>query len=190
MQFDDETPTPKSDSQTGREVVPLRREVPMVERQRNALLAGVLSLAGVALGFGLGQFASANSNCPHSVIVHTSPHAGQVQTSGCAPASDMVTWLGVVVESHRDTAGAHITSVFPGSPAEAAGLRPGHRILSVNNAPILGARELIRAVRSHNGGQRVSIRLDEGGGQDTVRPVVLGQLSPSELQNMMPRRRR
>tara|TARA_R110002096_G_scaffold77896_8_gene183369 strand:- start:56 stop:622 length:567 start_codon:yes stop_codon:yes gene_type:complete len=188
MQFDDETPNRNSDSQAGREIVPLRREVPVVERQRNALFAGVLGLAGVALGFGMGQFASVNSQ-PHTVIVHTSPQAAYSPASNCAPASDKVTWLGVVVESRPGSFGAEIASVFPGSPAAAAGLEAGQRIVSLGDSPVRGARELIHEVRSHRAGERLTIRVDAVGGQREARTVVLGQLSAAELQYMMPRRR-
>ncbi len=186
MHFDDETPSQKSDSQSGREIVPLRREVPMMERQRNALLAGVLSLAGVALGFGLGQFASANSNSAPTVIVHTSPYGGA--TSHCAPDNEMVTWLGVAVESSEGSEGALITAVFPGSPAAAAGLEAGMQIVSLGDAPVPGARELIREVRSHHAGERLTIRVNGVSGRE-ARTVVLGQLSPTELAYMMPPRR-
>ena len=161
----------------------------MMERQRNTLLAGVLSLAGVALGFGLGQFASANSNCPQTVIVHTSPQAAQAQTSHCSPASDMITWLGVAVESQPGSEGADIKSVFPGSPADAAGLEAGQRIVSLGDARIRGARELIGEVRRHRAGEPVTIRVNSVGGQREARRVVLGQLSATELRYMMHRSR-
>ena len=189
MQFDDETPGQKSETQSGQEVVRLKREVPLMERQRNALFAGVVSLAGVALGFGLGQFASANSNCPQTVIVHTSPQAAPASTASCAPASDMITWLGVVVETQPGVSGAFIKNVFAGSPAEAAGLEAGQLIVSLGNAPVRGARELIHEVRSHHAGERLTIRVNSFSGQREARTVVLGELSTAELHHMRPRLR-
>ena len=51
----------------------------------------------------------------------------------------------------------------PGSPAEAAGLRPGDVIVAVDGAPLRGGtRQLVEAF-SHGVGRQVQLRVARGG---------------------------
>src|SRR5919201_3444521 len=57
-------------------------------------------------------------------------------------------WLGVRITESDDSAaaGASIVTVFNGSPAAGAGLRPGDRVLAVNGRPVENFQQLLRRV--------------------------------------------
>ena len=74
-------------------------------------------------------------------------------------------------------AGAYVTSVGLGTPAEAAGLRPGDVILAVGNDKVTSSDELGTAVRKHKPGEQVEVRWRRGGAERSA-TVTLGQ-SPS-----------
>ncbi len=72
--------------------------------------------------------------------------------------------LGVSVRTDP-SAGAVISAVTPGSPADLAGLRIGDTIASVAGAPTPTAPDVIRAVRSHPAGIRITVRVVRAGRQ-------------------------
>ncbi len=183
-EIDTPTPTPS-----------LRREVPIIERQRMTVLAGLLSLAGVALGFGLGQYASvgtASSHCEHRVVVQPAATAHPTVTSTHRYAQNArLTWLGVEVEGRRNVSGALIVVVVPNSPAERAGLKAGQRIITLGDAQISSAYDVVRQVRDHEPGNAISIVTTPGNGFDDSPPqihnVVLGVISPHEMLKLQTR---
>lgn len=188
MHSDDETPTQNDTLSQVHDRAVLRREVPVPERQRISVVAGALSLAGVVLGFGLAHISSANTNCAHSVVVHPQPHVAErtiIQPSFSAPVEAKLTWLGVRVESGPGMpAGAHVTDVFPGSPAAAAGLTSGHRIVGFERAPVHSAGGLIENVRMHEPGEEIVVHaVDESGTEESF-SVVLDSISPREFRRL------
>ncbi len=191
MHSNDETPTVNDHSNNKGERALLRREVPVTDRQRISLVAGALSLAGVALGFGLGQLASANSNCAHSVVVQSqAPRVERhiVQPSFSAPLEARVTWLGVTVKSGPGMPpGALVTAVVPGSPAANAGLESGVRIVGFADAPVHSAQGLTHQVRRHQSGERVIVTVRDGEDVPSTTSVVLDSISPSEFRQLDPR---
>jgi membrane-associated protease RseP (regulator of RpoE activity) len=66
-------------------------------------------------------------------------------------------YLGVAVESTDDGAGARITAVEDGSPADEAGLKEGDVVTAVDGDEITGATDLARAIVSRDGGDKVTI---------------------------------
>ena len=70
--------------------------------------------------------------------------------------------------------GAYVTSVGPGTPAEAAGLRPGDVITGVDGEEITSSDELGSAIRRHRPGDRVEIRWQRAGAERSA-AVNLGQ---------------
>jgi len=70
-------------------------------------------------------------------------------------------------------AGATITDVVPGSPAETAGIEVGDVVISVDGVPILGFDDLVAQVRSHQPGQTVEVTIIRDGNETTV-PITLG----------------
>jgi serine protease Do len=66
--------------------------------------------------------------------------------------------LGVMTEPHGEAKGAVISSISPGSPAEAAGLKSGDIITTVDGKSIRSADDLVQEIgRQHKPGDNVSI---------------------------------
>lgn len=72
--------------------------------------------------------------------------------------------------------GVGIRYVFPNSPAEAAGVRPGDRLMAMDGDAIADAAALRDLIIRHDPGQTVSLRLARGEVQETL-PVQLGRQS-------------
>lgn len=79
---------------------------------------------------------------------------------GCEPAPARAR-LGVYLES-ADGA-VWVRQVAPGSPAAAAGLRPGDRLLEVNGEPVRRAGQVIRRVGLQPAGVPLRLRLERNG---------------------------
>jgi serine protease Do len=96
-------------------------------------------------------------------------------------------WLGVEVATVTSTiqhyynlavgAGALITSITSGGPADKAGLRPGDVITKLDNENISTTQDLVSAISSHQIGDHVEITYYRGSAQK-VTNVTLGE-SPS-----------
>ena len=63
------------------------------------------------------------------------------------------------VQLDRKSPGAQIEKVTPGLGAEAAGLKAGDRIVSVNDLPVKESDELIKTLRNYRDGQSVTLRV-------------------------------
>jgi S1-C subfamily serine protease len=73
-------------------------------------------------------------------------------------------FLGVQVQ------GTTVADVVPGSPAEAAGLKPGDVLISIGGKPVTGAAGITSALTAHKPGQVVTVvYTDETGTRRTVR---------------------
>jgi putative serine protease PepD len=91
-------------------------------------------------------------------------------------------FLGVSIEGVENGSGAEINNVQPGSPAADAGLRSGDVITKVGDATVDDAADLIRAVRSHEPGDEVTITYTRDGRSSDVQ-VELGE---SDVRNSLP----
>jgi serine protease Do len=126
---------------------------------------------------------------------------GDAQNIGFAIASDTIrpmiddlrqlggkvrvpAYLGVstttVTDTNRDRlggvpgSGAYVTSVSPGTAAEAAGLAAGDLITEVGGVKVASSDELGTAIRRNKPGDRVEIRWQRGGAERSA-TVALGQ---------------
>ncbi len=92
-------------------------------------------------------------------------------------------YLGVSTTTLNDTnrdrlgasgTGAYVTSVGPGTPAEAAGLQAGDVVTGVGSGKVTSSDELGTTIRRNKPGDRVEIRWQRGGAERSA-TVVLGQ---------------
>ena len=112
------------------------------------------------------------------------PLAGGGASKGSAggTASSEGGSLGVMVSKQVPPAGrgAYITAVAPGGPAELAGLRPGHTILSVNGQTINAPQTLLDIVTGSHAGDYLQIAYNDGSRMQWTRAQLVprSQLSP------------
>lgn len=88
-------------------------------------------------------------------------------------------WLGVEgtdptdEEIDREGRGsAVVTKVAASSPAAAAGLRPGDRVLAVEGVPVTSMSELVVALRAHRPGDAIGITFRRGAEEQTTLAVL------------------
>ena len=129
--------------------------------------------AGQAQGF-----RSSASNVGYAIAANTAVGiANQVRAH--VESSDLtygqVGYLGVSVRSAAN--GALVTSVQPGSPAEAAGITAGSLITNLGGSTVTSSDTLGTAVRAHKSGERVSVTWTNNSGSHTAN-VTLGGVNP------------
>jgi putative serine protease PepD len=80
--------------------------------------------------------------------------------------------MGISVDSTYAGGGARIANVpnaiLPGGPAAKAGLKAGDIILEIDGKAVANGDELIVAIRSHNVGDRVTVKFQRGSATQTV----------------------
>ena len=81
-------------------------------------------------------------------------------------------WLGVYLDPERDE--PVITEVIPGSPAARAGLEAGDLLLAVDGQPTATRDEFVAAIRAHQAGDRLSLKVRRGD-RESVVVVKLGE---------------
>jgi len=158
---------------------PLQREAVVLvhDRGRLALLVSLATMAGVALGFTMALLAFRGD--PRWQAAREVPLAVTHQPCelhGMHPYwepdginiwhSDPRTWLGVGLEG--DHGKVRVIQVFPGSPAERAGLMKGDIIRQLDGEAVATPSQLKRAVQAHDGGEQVKIELERDGVGVTV----------------------
>lgn len=85
-------------------------------------------------------------------------------------------YLGVSTADPTDgSRGATVASVAAGSAADQAGIRPGDLITHVGGKAVDGAAALASAVRSHQPGETVELKVVRGGDERTVRATLAPQ---------------
>jgi S1-C subfamily serine protease len=101
-------------------------------------------------------------------------------------------WLGVSIASvdsasdaaqlgiDVDVRGAAITLIFPGNPAEVAGLEEGDVIVRVGDEPVRSAEDLTGALAGFDPGDVVDVVVVNQEGTRTVE-VTLSQRPPDDL---------
>ena len=83
--------------------------------------------------------------------------------------------IGAMVDEQGGAGGgARITEVFPGSPAERAGLQAGDVVEALDGTPVTNGIELIVAIRSHLPGDTVQLAYRRDGERRSVE-VTLGE---------------
>jgi len=82
--------------------------------------------------------------------------------------------LGIDLQNQRDD--AVITNIWPGSPAEQAGLRRGDEIVAIDGQEVRDQNNLMQELQQYEPGDRVRLTIVRNGQEQTVR-VRLGQQS-------------
>jgi serine protease Do len=100
-------------------------------------------------------------------------------------------WLGVAIQDItpelaeyygiKEQKGVLVTQVFPGDPAEEAGIQPQDVILAIDGKPITSSRELSRHIASLEVGKRAAVTLLRGSKEKTVQ-VKLAKRSETEAR--------
>lgn len=95
-----------------------------------------------------------------------------------APTEDAAT-LGVMIAAQPPPGGQgiYVSAVAPGGPAEAAGLRAGHAILSVNQQPVYAPQDLVNLLAQFRPGQTVQILYTDGATMETTQARLVGRSS-------------
>ncbi len=157
----------------------LRRETPYQagDRYRTALIAACCSLAGVGLGVGIGHIAGSADRGPGQVLVWRGMEPG----AGLRQAR--FTWLGVEVQtSSRPQAGAKVTEVVPGSPADWAGLRVGDLITRLDDNVIRDPDDLVAQVHRRVPGAFARIAVVDAEGRARHVEATLSSILAAELE--------
>ena len=125
-----------------RRIRKIRLGTPRQRRLALASLAAILLLAGAA-------YAVADSLSGSSAT-----------TSQAAIGSRA--WLGINVETSAQ-GGVMVVDVFPGSPAQAAGMEPGDVITRLNGKPVFAASDVTSVIAAMHPGQQVKIQYQGSG---------------------------
>jgi S1-C subfamily serine protease len=173
------------------------RAVPGAAQGAPALVDLIQTDAAISPGNSGGALVGGDGRVIGINVAYIPPQAGSVSIGFAIPAStvrDVVgqlledgiaehPWLGVepvqltpqIAQQFglsRDT-GALVVDVVPGSPAAAAGIEPGDVLVGVGDDRVETVEDLLGALRRHDVGASVAIRLNRGGEEQEVR-VTLG----------------
>ena len=112
---------------------------------------------------------------------------GTVQTGGAALGVNVTTLTPQLRQQYgfTPTSGAVVLSVVPKSPAEAAGIREGDVIVSVDSTAITSAEQLVTVIQGHKPGDKVQITYYVGDIKRTS-TVTLESQSAEEHQSSSP----
>ena len=80
------------------------------------------------------------------------------------------------VDNAANNGGATVTAVGPNSPAATAGLKTGDVITKIGDTTVQNDADLLRAIRSHEPGDEVTVTYTRNGASAQVK-VTLGDRS-------------
>jgi len=97
----------------------------------------------------------------------TSGSTATKTSASASLSSNAEPWLGVKL-ANAPIRGAMVASVVPGSPAAAAGIRPGDVITQLDTQPIVTPAIFVSAIAGMQPGDKVDLQLQRGTSQYTV----------------------
>jgi membrane-associated protease RseP (regulator of RpoE activity) len=127
-------------------------------RLRLALLVGILTLCGAGAAY----------------AVTTQFTGGTSSHEQAAASGSQHPWLGVEMVS-SPSGGVLVAKVIPGSPAQAAGIRPGDVITQMDTEPIAAPAIAAAAIDGLQPGDHVDIQLQRGSGSLTAHVTLATQ---------------
>jgi S1-C subfamily serine protease len=83
-------------------------------------------------------------------------------------------WIGIKVAGNS-YGGALVVSVTPGSPAAAAGIKPGDVITQIDTQPIPGASTFVSSIAGMQPGEQVEIQVQRGKSTYTTDVTLAGR---------------
>jgi PDZ domain-containing protein len=128
-------------------------------RVRLVLLATFLTLLGATAAYAVISDSSSSRSATQPQPVARNP--GQA-------------WLGIRL-ANAPVRGALVSVVERGSPAAAAGIRPGDLITQLDTEPIVAPAVFVSAISGLQPGDRVDIQLQRGASQYTTQVVLASQ---------------
>lgn len=126
------------------------------------------SLFAVVLTIGLGGAASRSATAAENGLRTAQPSVSVQLTPDGGAA------LGVTLADEADGT-VSVSGVMPNSPAAEAGVRPGDRILAINEYLISNSRDVIYLVGSQTPGKKIIIRVNRGGLQGALRATLVSR---------------
>lgn len=83
----------------------------------------------------------------------------------------VVPWAGIKGQD-ADQGGAVLSTVDEGSPAAAAGLQEGDRVVAVDDQPVVSMPALVLAIRGHQPGDQLTLTIDRAGRVEVLTVVL------------------
>ena len=106
--------------------------------------------------------------CATAAYAVISDSSSSTKRAGPVAGARGEAWLGVEL-ANAPVRGALVSSVVPGSPAAAAGIRPGDLITQLDTEPIVAPAVFVSALSGLQPGDRVDIQVQRGFSQYTAR---------------------
>ncbi len=78
-------------------------------------------------------------------------------------------------------AGARLTQITPGGPADRAGLKPGDIVLFVDNKPVLAYKQLVGQLQAHKAGDKIALKVSRN--RESKDVVLTLERRPTGPQN-------
>jgi serine protease Do/serine protease DegQ len=140
--------------------------------------SAILSPSRGNIGIGFAVPINLAATVMHSLIETGSVSRGYLGVASQTLSADHAEALGLA----RNTKGVMITDVYPGTPAEQAGLRRGDVILSINEKAVTSLRDLRVLIAQTAPGSKVKLKVSRDG-KDRLVEAALGKLDekPDEL---------
>jgi thiol-disulfide isomerase/thioredoxin len=107
-----------------------------------------------------------------------------VATDASAQMASDRPWLGVAMDADASNPGVRVGHVVRRSPADAAGIREGDRLVRVGHASVIRPADVVRAVAGLAIGEVVEIAFVRGGASQTARVTLAAHPSEDDMMRM------
>lgn len=126
---------------------------------------------------GYGNQRSGSQNYGGQTYMRGSRNAGNSQgqqSQFSSGASANHAFLGVMLDENEEN-GLRVTNVYPNSPAQEAGIRPGDEITSIDDDEVQSTDDLHRIMSQKDPDDEVAIEVDRNGRQRTLHATLTSQ---------------